>query len=114
MRLEIVQLKINLNKEVQANETLTEKLNGNGVQIKQLEQTLHNHKITCTTLQAENKKLKQELYEIVCHHSGQNVEKVGEDFQRDYWMTAIEAKEYGLVDEVLLVNPKKDIKAESK
>lgn len=62
----------------------------------------------------EIKKLKQELYEIVCHHSGQNVEKVGEDFQRDYWMTAIEAKEYGLVDEVLLVNPKKDIKAESK
>ncbi|MGZ5287356.1 MAG: ClpP family protease, partial [Flavisolibacter sp.] len=62
----------------------------------------------------EIKKLKQELYEIVCHHSGQSVEKVGEDFQRDYWMTAIEAKEYGLVDEVLLVNPKKDIKAESK
>ena len=62
----------------------------------------------------EIKKLKQELYEIVCHHSGQNVEKVGEDFQRDYWMTAAEAKEYGLVDEVLLVNPKKDKKAEPK
>lgn len=62
----------------------------------------------------EIKKLKRELYEIVCNHSGQNVEKVANDFERDYWMTAVEAKEYGLVDEVLLVNPKKDVKAESK
>jgi ATP-dependent Clp protease protease subunit len=62
----------------------------------------------------EIRKLKQELYEIVCNHSGQNVEKVHEDFDRDYWMTAAEAKTYGLVDEVLLVNPRKDKKAETK
>src|SRR5690349_8622286 len=60
----------------------------------------------------EIKKLKKELYEIICHHSNQNVDKVEEDFQRDYWMTAAEAKEYGLVDEVLLVNPKKEKKAD--
>jgi ATP-dependent Clp protease protease subunit len=60
----------------------------------------------------EIRKLKRELYEIVCHHSGQSVERVGADFDRDYWMTAPEAKEYGLVDEVLLVNPKKDKKTE--
>lgn len=62
----------------------------------------------------EIKKLKKELYEIVNHHSGQSVEKIEADFDRDYWMTAMEAKEYGLVDEVLLVNPKKDKRAENK
>jgi ATP-dependent Clp protease, protease subunit len=62
----------------------------------------------------EIKKLKTELYEIVCNHSGQSFEKVEADFQRDYWMTAEEAKNYGLVDEVLLVNPKKEKKAELK
>ena len=62
----------------------------------------------------EIKKLKTELYEIVCNHSGQSYEKVEADFQRDYWMTAEEAKNYGLVDEVLLVNPKKEKKAELK
>ena len=60
----------------------------------------------------EIKKLKKELYEIICYHSGQNVDRVEEDFQRDYWMTAAEAKEYGLVDEVLLINPKKEKKAD--
>ena len=61
----------------------------------------------------EIRKLKRELYEIVCHHSNQTVEKVGEDFDRDFWMTASEAKEYGLVDEVLVVNPRKEKKAET-
>jgi ATP-dependent Clp protease protease subunit len=60
----------------------------------------------------EIRKLKRELYEIVCHHSGQSVEKVEADFDRDYWMTAAEGKEYGLVDEVLLVNPKKEKKTD--
>lgn len=55
----------------------------------------------------EVKKLKKELYEVVAYHSGQDVEKIARDFDRDYWMTAPEAKEYGLVDEVLLINPKK-------
>ncbi len=60
----------------------------------------------------EIKKLKRELNEIYSHHSGQNVDKIQDDIQRDYWMTAPEAKEYGLVDEVLLVNPRKAAKAE--
>lgn len=55
----------------------------------------------------EVKKLKKELYEVVAYHSGQDVDRIAKDFDRDYWMTAQEAKEYGLVDEVLLVNPKK-------
>ena len=58
----------------------------------------------------EIRKLKRELYEIVCHHSGQPVERVQEDFDRDYWLTAQEAKDYGFVDEVLVVNPKKEKK----
>lgn len=60
---------------------------------------------------AQVKKLKQELYEVVSIHSGQTIEKIANDFDRDFWMTAIEAKEYGLVDEVLLLNPKKQKKA---
>ncbi len=60
---------------------------------------------------AQVKKLKQELYEVVSHHSNQTVEKIAKDFDRDFWMTALEAKEYGLVDEVLLLNPKKQKKA---
>ncbi|MEL7535130.1 MAG: ATP-dependent Clp endopeptidase proteolytic subunit ClpP, partial [Bacteroidota bacterium] len=46
-------------------------------------------------------KLKKELYAIIANHSGQSEEKVWEDSDRDYWMIAAEAKEYGLVDEVL-------------
>ncbi len=55
----------------------------------------------------EVKKLKKELYEVVSYHSGQDVDKIAKDFDRDFWMTAPEAKDYGLVDEVLLINPKK-------
>jgi ATP-dependent Clp protease, protease subunit len=55
----------------------------------------------------EVRKLKRELYDIIAHHTGQSVEKIEEDCDRDKWMTAPEAKEYGLVDEVLLMNPKK-------
>ena len=62
----------------------------------------------------EIRKLKRELYEIVCNHSNKSVEQVENDFDRDYWMTAVEAKEYGLVDEVLLTNPKKEKKVETK
>lgn len=46
-------------------------------------------------------KLKGELYEIIAKHSGKSIEKVEDDSDRDYWMTAIEAKEYGMIDEVL-------------
>ena len=58
----------------------------------------------------EIKKLKRELYEIYSHHSGEKVEKIEEDLNRDYWMTSTQAKEYGLIDEVLLVNPRKEKK----
>jgi ATP-dependent Clp protease protease subunit len=47
-------------------------------------------------------KLKKELYDIIAHHSGQPYEKIWEDADRDYWMTAPEAKEYGMIDEVLV------------
>jgi ATP-dependent Clp protease protease subunit len=47
-------------------------------------------------------KLKKELYEIIASHSGQTYEKVWADSDRDYWMTAEEAKAYGMLDEVLL------------
>ena len=55
----------------------------------------------------EVKKLKKELYDVIAFHSGQGAEKIAVDFDRDFWMTATEAKDYGLVDEVLLINPKK-------
>lgn len=47
-------------------------------------------------------KLKKELYEIIAKHSGQEYDKVYKDSDRDYWMTAAEAKEYGMIDEVLV------------
>ena len=46
-------------------------------------------------------KLKKELYEIIAEHSNQDYKKVYKDGDRDYWMTAEEAKEYGMIDEVL-------------
>ena len=46
-------------------------------------------------------KLKKELYDIISNHSGQAYKKVEKDSDRDYWMTSDEAKEYGMVDEVL-------------
>ncbi|MCC5915951.1 MAG: ATP-dependent Clp endopeptidase proteolytic subunit ClpP [Cryomorphaceae bacterium] len=46
-------------------------------------------------------KLKKELYEIIANHSGQSYDKVHEDSDRDYWMIASEALEYGMIDEVL-------------
>jgi ATP-dependent Clp protease protease subunit len=49
----------------------------------------------------EIQKLKKELYEIIASHSGQTYEKVWADSDRDHWMTAEEAKAYGMIDEVL-------------
>lgn len=46
-------------------------------------------------------KLKEELYQIISNHSGQPYDKVYKDSERDYWMKADEAKEYGMIDEVL-------------
>jgi len=47
-------------------------------------------------------KLKKELYEIISKHSGKEYDQVWKDSDRDYWMTAQEAKEYGMIDEVLI------------
>jgi len=58
----------------------------------------------------EIRKLKKELYEVVNIHTGKPIEQIEKDFDRDNWMTAAEAKEYGLVDEVLVVNPRKQKK----
>ena len=49
----------------------------------------------------EIQKIKKELYEIIAHHTGKDYDQVWKDSDRDYWMTAIEAKEYGMIDQVL-------------
>tara|TARA_B100001778_G_C18523769_1_gene600157 strand:- start:70 stop:756 length:687 start_codon:yes stop_codon:yes gene_type:complete len=49
----------------------------------------------------EIQKLKKELYEIISTHSGKSYDEVWKDSDRDYWMTSQEAKEYGMIDEVL-------------
>ena len=49
----------------------------------------------------EIQKLKKELYTIISDHSKQPFDKVWADSDRDYWMTAVEAQEYGMIDRVL-------------
>ncbi|MDR0604035.1 MAG: ATP-dependent Clp endopeptidase proteolytic subunit ClpP [Bacteroidales bacterium] len=49
----------------------------------------------------EIQKIKQELYEIIAEHTHQDYEKVWKDSDRNYWMTSQEAKEYGMIDEIL-------------
>ncbi len=49
----------------------------------------------------ETLKIKNELYEILAKHSGKTFDQIHEDSDRDYWMTATEAKDYGMIDEVL-------------
>lgn len=46
-------------------------------------------------------RLRKELYEIIALHSGNPIEKVEKDSDRDHWMTSEEAKEYGMIDEIL-------------
>ena len=53
----------------------------------------------------EIQKLKKELYTIIAEHSHTEFDKVWADSDRDYWMTALEAKEYGMIDEVLSRKP---------
>lgn len=55
----------------------------------------------------EIKKLKEELYTIISNHSHQPFEKIEKDSDRDYWMTAAEAKEYGMIDAVLTKTQKR-------
>lgn len=54
----------------------------------------------------EMRKIKDELYVILQEHSGQPMEKIIKDADRDYWMRAQEAKEYGMIDEVLIKQKK--------
>lgn len=56
-------------------------------------------------------KIKKELYEIVAQHTGKDPETVAKDSDRDFWMSAEESKAYGLIDEVLHTNPKKEMKS---
>lgn len=46
-------------------------------------------------------KIKKELYTIISEHSGKPFEEVERDSDRDFWMTAEEAKAYGMIDEIL-------------
>lgn len=50
----------------------------------------------------EIQKLKKELYTIISNHSGIPFDKVEKDSDRDYWMTSAEAKEYGMIDDILI------------
>ena len=59
---------------------------------------------------AEIKKIKKNLYDIISNHTGKTLKQVEKDCDRDYWLTSDEAKEYGLVDEVLVTNPRKERK----
>jgi ATP-dependent Clp protease protease subunit len=52
-------------------------------------------------------KIKKELYDIISSHSGQSYEWVEKASDRDYWMIASEAKDYGMIDEVLAGNKEK-------
>ena len=58
----------------------------------------------------EIKKVKKNLYDILAFHTGKTLKQIEKDCDRDYWLTAEEGKEYGLVDEVLIMNPRKEKK----
>lgn len=51
-------------------------------------------------------KVKKELYTIISEHSGKSYEEVERDSDRDYWMNAAEAKDYGMVDKILIKEKK--------
>jgi len=51
-------------------------------------------------------KIKKELYEIISLHSGKSLDIIEKDADRDYWMTATEAKTYGMIDEILIKSKK--------
>ena len=55
----------------------------------------------------EIQKLKKELYTIISNHSGMPFDRVERDSDRDYWMTAPEAKEYGMIDNILVKESQK-------
>lgn len=51
-------------------------------------------------------KYKAELYKIIADHSGMSLDRIEADADRDYWMTAQEAKDYGMIDNILLPEKK--------
>jgi len=53
-------------------------------------------------------KIKNELYAILSTHSGKTIEELENDADRDFWMTSQEAKEYGMLDEVLVSKRSKE------
>ena len=58
----------------------------------------------------EIRKVKKNLYDILAFHTSKTLKQIEKDCDRDYWLTAEESKEYGLVDEVLIMNPRKEKK----
>ena len=54
----------------------------------------------------ETVKVRDELYKILSDHTGKSLEQISKDSDRDYWMSSEEAKAYGMIDEVLVRNPK--------
>ena len=52
-------------------------------------------------------KIKKELYDIIAHHTGKSFDQVWQDSDRDHWMVAAEAKEYGMIDQVLVKDQNK-------
>ncbi|GAA6530289.1 MAG: ATP-dependent Clp endopeptidase proteolytic subunit ClpP [Prevotella sp.] len=58
----------------------------------------------------EIQKFKKELYTIISNHSHQPYDKVWKDSDRNHWMTAVEAKDYGMIDKVLLPKKENEVK----
>ncbi|MGB0166719.1 MAG: ATP-dependent Clp endopeptidase proteolytic subunit ClpP [Luteibaculum sp.] len=54
----------------------------------------------------ETVKVRDELYHILAQHTGKTFKEISRDSDRDFWMSSEEAKEYGMIDEVLVKNPK--------
>ena len=57
--------------------------------------------------------VKKDLYDILAKHTGQTTEQIAKDSDRDYYMSAEEAAEYGLIDDVVVLN-KKELPKEQK
>lgn len=59
-------------------------------------------------------KIREKLNQILSQHTGQPLEKIAQDTERDYFMSGVEAKEYGLIDEVIVRGPEKPKETKSK
>jgi len=71
--------------------------------------------VTDVTIQAnEMLRLKEELTRILAHHTRQPEERVGKDTERDFFMTALDAKEYGILDHVITKRPPPSSEGEEK